>query len=223
MSRRPWFPIAALALLASLAGAEETTPAASPQPTAASEAAPRESIERLHAALLDASTRAAELGFDGRVSRLQPVVESTYDLPFMAEKVLGGHWKRLEEEDQQRWVGSFSRLTVSTYAARFDGSGEFDLTVRGSEPAARETWLVRTQVLPSHEEPVELDYRMRERDGQWLIIDVYLNGTVSELALRRSEYTSLLRRKDFDSLLEAIEQKIVDASEGRTEGLVSSR
>src|SRR5690606_22065381 len=55
---------------------------------------------------------------------------------------------------------------------------------------------------------VALDYRMRAEDGRWRIIDVFMNGTVSELALRRSEYSGLLKRQGFDALLQAIEQKI---------------
>ena len=50
-------------------------------------------------------------------------------------------------------------------------------------------------------------------DGEWKIIDVYLNGTVSELALRRSEYSSLIQREGLDSLIVALNQKITNLSE----------
>jgi phospholipid transport system substrate-binding protein len=52
-----------------------------------------------------------------------------------------------------------------------------------------------------------VDYRLHQRDGAWRIVDVYLNGTVSELALRRSEYSSVVKRDGFDALVRSIEEK----------------
>ncbi|MCH7709728.1 MAG: ABC transporter substrate-binding protein, partial [Myxococcales bacterium] len=56
---------------------------------------------------------------------------------------------------------------------------------------------------------IQLYYRLRNgTDGRWKIIDVYLNGTVSELALRRSEYSSLIKREGFEALLIALNKRI---------------
>jgi phospholipid transport system substrate-binding protein len=55
---------------------------------------------------------------------------------------------------------------------------------------------------------VKLDYRLRAADGDWKIVDVYLNGTVSELALRRSEYSSLIKREGLEALLAALDEHI---------------
>jgi phospholipid transport system substrate-binding protein len=48
---------------------------------------------------------------------------------------------------------------------------------------------------------------MRQVGDRWKIIDVYLDGTVSELALRRSEFSSIVKREDFDALIAAIDEK----------------
>ena len=61
-------------------------------------------------------------------------------------------------------------------------------------------------------EVTQLNYRLRPVSAKWKIIDVYLNGTVSELALRRSEYSSLIQREGLDSLLVALNQKIANLS-----------
>ncbi len=76
------------------------------------------------------------------------------------------------------------------------------------EPARHQTLMVRTRILPEDEDPVELDYRLRNVEGSWRIIDVFMNGTVSELALRRSEYSSVFKREGFESLLSLLEEKI---------------
>jgi phospholipid transport system substrate-binding protein len=68
--------------------------------------------------------------------------------------------------------------------------------------------LVRTKLSDPNGEDVTLDYRMREVGGRWKIIDIYLTGTVSELALRRSEYSSLIKREGFKALLAALDERI---------------
>ncbi len=172
-----------------------------------------EAIERLYVDLLDAMKNAEELGLAGRRERLTPAIDAVYDLSFMSAKVLGRSWKQLPAEDQGRWANLFRRLTISTYAHRFDGFSGERFEVTGQEEAPRETVLVRTQIVRVDGDPVELDYRMRSVDGSWRIIDVYLNGTVSELALRRSEYSGVLKRDGFEALSAAIEEKIADPGE----------
>jgi phospholipid transport system substrate-binding protein len=175
---------------------------------------PTAPVERLHASLEQAMRRADELGFEGRFSLLDPVLAEAYDLDWMAAKSLGRHWKKLSMEQRARWAALFRELTVATYADRFDGfSGErFELL--SVEPSAQDTMLVHTRIVPTDEEPVALDYRVRSRENGFRIIDVYLEGTVSELALRRSDYSSLVKREGFDSLVAAIEEKIGEARAG---------
>jgi phospholipid transport system substrate-binding protein len=187
---------------------------ASPAPDAAAVRAP---VERLYAALLDVMKRAGELGFEGRYRALDPVITASYDVPFMAELILGRQWKTLSPEQQKQWVETFTRLTVSTYADRFDAFSGERFEVGGVEPATQGTSMVRTSLVRSDGDPVKLDYRMRQNAGHWRIIDVYLSGTVSELALRRSEYSALMRRDGFDALLAAVGKKIEAAEAGTSE------
>lgn len=183
---------------------------AAPGPLHAAAAAPAEQpVARLYESLRGVTQQADAIGYEGRAERLAPVIRASYDLPFMSAKVLGRHWRGLSEEEQRRWVDTFSRLTIATYADRFDAAG-VGLEVLGSEPSARETVLVRTHILPPDDEPVAVDYRTQEKDGDWRIVDVYLNGTVSELALRRSEYSEVIQRDGFQSLVETLERRIAD-------------
>jgi phospholipid transport system substrate-binding protein len=192
-----------LALLASIAAASPGRATEAAGATAA-----RATVERLYAALLDVMKRSEELSYDGRYAELDPVIQQVYDLPFMSAKTLGRHWKELSEEDRSRWVATFTRLTVSTYADRFDGYTGQQFEVLSVEPSSHETMMVRTRIVPTDDEPVDLDYRLRDEQGSWRIIDLFMNGTVSELALRRSEYSSVVKRDGFESLVASLEEKI---------------
>lgn len=189
--------IASILLATSASGLSETTP-------------PGRVVESLHSGLLTSMKDAATLGYDGRYAHLQGVLQQTFDLAFMAEKSVGRHWKKLGESEQERWLDAFGRLTTANYAGRFVGySGQYFETL-GEEPAAHETVLVRTRLVIPADDDIVLNYRLRETENGWRIIDVYLNGTVSELALRRSEYASTLKRDGFEVLCTLIDSKLAE-------------
>jgi phospholipid transport system substrate-binding protein len=175
---------------------------------AANVAQAREPIDRLYAVLLECLKNADALGLEGRRAKIEPAVEAGYDLPFMAEKILGRHWRELSDADRARWTDAFARLTVATYAERMTDYTGQSFDVLRIEPSQRGTAVVYTQVVTPKEAPIAINYRMRENGEGWRIIDVYLNGTVSELALRRSEYAAVLQRDGFDKLVTSIDEKI---------------
>jgi len=173
-------------------------------------AAAEETIETFHAGLLDIMKHADELGIEGRIKKLTPLMDKTFDLRFMASKTVGRHWRSLSDDEKSRWVDLFKRFTTTNYAGRFTGfTGEKFVTL-GVEDAPRGTLVVLTKIIVPGDDDVHLNYRMIERDGSWKVIDVFLNGTVSELALRRSEYSSALKRDGFASLVDSVEEKIED-------------
>jgi phospholipid transport system substrate-binding protein len=182
----------------------------SPEPPAADAV---KVVEALHTAVLGVMKEADTLGYQGRCDRLAPVLRDLYDIPFMAQKSVGRYWKTTSEQERQHLLKTFTEFMIANYAGNFDGySGQVFETL-DEEPSTHGTVLVRTRILETDGEATQLNYRLRPVDGEWKIIDVYLNGTVSELALRRSEYSSLIQREGFDSLIVALNRKITDLSQ----------
>ena len=174
---------------------------------------PSDVVETLHTALLGVMKDADKLGYEGRCERLAPVLKDLYDIPFMAQKSVGRYWKNTSEEERQHLLKTFTEFMIANYAGNFDGYSGQSFETLGAEESTHGTMLVRTRLLEPGGEATQLNYRLRPVDGEWKIIDVYLNGTVSELALRRSEYSSLIQREGFDSLIVALNQKITTLSE----------
>jgi len=234
MSRRPpwallgiliWVVSTAPGALAEPAPAETASaevPAATPPapdaPRPASELQASDCVDRLHEALLGVMKNSETLGYQGRYDQLAPALVELFDLAFMAEKSVGRHWKTASPEDRAILVDTFSRYTVANYAGRFSSySGQHFETLQ-EEPSARGTLLVRTRLVdPDGGDVVNLDYRLRSVGGSWRIIDVYLNGIVSELALRRSEYSSMIKREGFQALLVALDERIESLAEAPTD------
>lgn len=198
-------PLLLLALAALLALATSQG-GASPAPAPALDAA-KAPIAAFYAAL-DASMKAGDsLDFEARRRQLAPVVSRVFDLPLMAAKVLGRHWKALPAADQRRWLEAFSALTVKTYAEQFDEDTGLAFEIGVVQAAPGGTALVRTVLKRASDEPVAIDYRLRPVAGGWRVMDIFLNGTVSELALRRSEYGSVIERDGFEKLVTTLQTR----------------
>ena len=182
---------------------------------AAEPSAPVKVIETMHAGMVDVMRTAATTTFEERAAKLEPVIETAYDLDFMGRKSLGKSFDVLSPEDQKRWLELFHTFMVANYAGRFTSFSGQKFETLGEEPAAQDTVLVRTRLVDPGKENVDLAYRMRQQDGAWKVIDVYLKGTVSELALRRSDFTAILDREGFPALIANLDGKIADLRAGK--------
>lgn len=168
-------------------------------------------VEELHANLLAVMREANTLGFEGRRERLDPVLRERFNFAFMARKSVGRYWSELDAEQRAELVASLSDLAIATYAARFSGFDGERFETLARQDASHDTVLVKTRILPGSGDEVPLDYRLQQdRNGKWRIIDVFLNGTVSELALRRAEYSSVIKRDGFPALLVALGERTTE-------------
>ncbi|MED5263320.1 MAG: ABC transporter substrate-binding protein [Myxococcota bacterium] len=169
-------------------------------------------VEDLHGSMLETMKNADELGYSGRYDKLSEALMVSFDLTFMAQKAVGRNWKKFTPQEQEHWQSSFENVTAANYAGRFTGYTGQRFETLGTEPSSHDTIIVRTRLLNPDGDDVDLNYRLRETPEGWRIIDVYLNGTVSELALRRSEYSSLIKRDGFQSLVESVDKRVADLS-----------
>ena len=169
---------------------------------------PQTIIAGFNASLLQAMQNAETLGFRGRWQTLARPLTEVFHLPVMARIVVGTRWRKLNPDQQNRLVDSFSRLTSATYASRFDGWSGEKFEIRGMDNVRDRTVLVKTAIIRPNDDPVEINYLMRRFEAGWRVIDVFLKQSYSELATKRSEYSSVLRRQGFDALIGQIEEKI---------------
>jgi phospholipid transport system substrate-binding protein len=173
---------------------------------------PRAVVETFYGTLLQVMKQASTLGFEGRYKTLQPAIEGAFNLPLMVRLAIGPQWNSMAPEHQKRLHEAFRRVTIATYASRFDGyEGEY-FEVKGEKPgAAGGGTMVETRLVPQNKaDIVDLNYLVRQDEGRWQIIDVFLSGTISELATRRAEFTSVLRRDGAEGLTVMLERKVAE-------------
>jgi phospholipid transport system substrate-binding protein len=158
-------------------------------------------VEKLEAGFLEIMKEAGALGYEGRYEVIGPVVQESFDIPFMARAVVGRAWRELSEEDKRRWIAAFEDFLISTFAHRFDGHSGQTFEVLGRKAASQNTVVVMTKLTRPKDDDVRLDYRMRERPDGWKIVDIYSNGKVSEVATRHAEAASLLKEGGIERLI----------------------
>ena len=172
----------------------------------------KSTVDSFDAALLDVMKNAEKLGYKGRFDKFVSVIEKTYDLPLMTRISVGPQWASLTPDQQTKVIEAFKQLSIATYASRFDGYGGEQFQITGESPANGGDDIVDTKLVRPNDEPVELNYRLRKNGDDWKIIDVYLSGTISQLANYRSEFAATLRSGGADALVTLINQKV--AAEG---------
>lgn len=171
-------------------------------------ATPEQLVEQFHVSLLGVMKDAKRLGYRGRLTALTPEVARAFHLPVMTRIVAGQHWKKFTKPQKQALVTAFSRMTTATYAHRFNGyGGEKFRTVRAIS-GRKKSVMIKTELVKSDGSAVKLDYLLKQYRKGWRVIDIYLDGSFSELATRRSEYSSVLRRKGLDALIVQIDKKV---------------
>src|SRR6266436_8734973 len=163
-------------------------------------------VQGFYDALLITMKNGRTLGQSGRFAQLEPVIRSTFDIPSMARLSGGPSWPTLTEAQRQQVTESLGRYISAIYADRFDSYSGQELQVNGEQPAAAGV-MVRTQIVKVNGEPVNVDYMMRRSGDSWLIADIYLDGAISELATRRSEFSAILKSQGIDGLIAALDRK----------------
>ncbi len=177
-------------------------------PAAGAETAAQGVIDRFHRSLIGVMSRAGEIGYLGRFQALSPEISRTFHIPVMARIVAGRHWKTFSNDQKSALVKAFGRMTTATYAIRFNGYSGERFRILGEAPLRRQSVIVKSEIVKSDGEAIAINYVMRKFERGWRVIDVQLKGAYSELATRRSEYTSFIRRNGLAALLSEIDRKI---------------
>lgn len=166
-----------------------------------------DSVEDFHNTLLEVMRNGHELGYQGRYDKLKPVIEAKFDLPLIAQVILGRHWQELNEQQQQQFIDVFKELTIATYANRFSSYDGEVFKYQGTESLNKKRLLVQTHLSKADGETVSLEYLMHQRNGNWHIMSVVAQG-VNDLSLKRAEYTSIFKTKGLDGLITELRKKI---------------
>ena len=165
-----------------------------------------EIVVNLHEVLLTAMKSEKSLGHAGRIDIIRNVVSESFNFPLISKVVLGEKWKALSHEDKQEFVSVMRSLSISTYAHHFSNySGQKFVIV---ERKSRNNSLsLSASLLSDNGDRTSLKYLLRKNTEGWLIVNVISEG-VSDLALKKAEYSYIMEKDGIKSLLRQLTTKI---------------
>lgn len=175
--------------------------------------APQAPVARLDQALLTVMKAGRHTTFMQRYRLLKPVIERTFDLSTILAESVGPGWATLPAGEKAKLATAFRRYTVSTYVANFNSYNGQAFRI---EPAVRQVFsgedVVATRLLRQHKPPVKLSYVVRHGPQGWQVVDVLTDGTISRVAVQRSDFGQLLRNGGVPALTVALDRKVSDLS-----------
>ena len=144
-------------------------------------------VQTLSDALLKSMRAGTTISMAERYKQLEPVIEQVFAMPLVTRLAVGPEWASFPPDQQKALIAAYTRFTVANYAHNFHDFDGQKFEIDDNVLSRGDDKVVRTRVIPAHDVPVSLLYRMHQVDGTWRVIDVISDG-VSQLALRRSDF-----------------------------------
>jgi len=173
---------------------------------------PAEPIRGLDEALMTAMKTGAK-PFPARYAALAPAVDHAFDLPQILKTVVGLRWSAIPADQQAKLLATFRAYTISSYASNFNSDSGDVINVLPETRSIGADRVVETQIVPKAGDPIRLDYVMRQGSGGWQAIDVLEQATISQTAVQRSDFRSLVAG-GADKLIASLQAKVDTLSGG---------
>jgi phospholipid transport system substrate-binding protein len=146
--------------------------------------------------------------------RLHALVDSMivphFDFPRMAQWVLGRHWREVDAQSKSRFIQEFKNLLVRTYAtALLEYSHQNIVYHPGTPDANAKSVIVRTELEQPGTAPVPIVYRMHEKDGDWKVFDVAVDG-VSLITTYRASFAEEIKKGGIGGLIDNLASRNAD-------------
>ncbi len=196
-------PIRRSFLVFVLAAVLGTPPAAAQSPAA-------ERVATFQATLLSVMKQAALLGVEGRFEILAPAIADSFNIPLMAEVATGGSWKQAAPDRRRRMAEVFLRMNAATVATLFDGYSGETFRLVGEHEGPNGIVLVETRLESPDGGGHEITYAAKRFGDEWRLVDVIVDGGISELSVRRSEYQNTLETGGLPALIGLLDAKATE-------------
>jgi phospholipid transport system substrate-binding protein len=172
-------------------------------------------IQKLVDGLLRIMKEGNATRFAHRFDMIAPVIEDAFDLETILREAVGPTWSTLPPDQQQMLFQAFRRYTVASYVNNFDNySGQHFEVQPTPRPVGNGEMIVKTEIVSVSGTRHELDYVMRQSSSGWHAVDVLADGSVSQVAVERSDFRRLLNRGGAQALAESLTRKSDDLSDG---------
>ena len=130
---------------------------------------------------------------DQKKSSFRGLLNDSFDLDTIGRFVLGRYWKTSSEAQRQEYLQLFRRMVVDVYAKRFGDYKGQNFETRGYRADGDKDTIVSSYIMPGEGPEVQVDWRVRYKNGRYQIVDVIVEG-VSMSVTQRSDFAAVIQR-----------------------------
>jgi phospholipid transport system substrate-binding protein len=177
-------------------------------------ASPTAPILALNTALVAAMKAGDSVPFAKRYQMLAPAIDQGFDLPRIIAVSVGSYWSGLPDAQRQKLQQVFRSFIIADYIANFHSYAGEVATVAPITRAVGAEQVVTSTITKPSGDAVRIDYVMGQTNGRWQVQDILLDGTISRVAVQRSDFSALLAQGNAMPLIASLEQKVSTLSGG---------
>jgi phospholipid transport system substrate-binding protein len=146
------------------------------------------------------------LSSDAKRQQIEDVVYSRVDFVILSKLVLARNWSKLSAAQQDEFMQEFRKHLSVTYGRNVDSYKNEKVSIVGGHPDPNGDYTVQSKILRGGPDDIAVDYRLRQRDGNWLIIDIVVEG-VSLVSNFRSQFQEIISNGGPEKLLRLLHDK----------------
>jgi len=151
--------------------------------------------------------------FQQRYEALAPVVDAAFNLQQILQTTIGLKWATIPPDKQKALLAAFRAFTIASYVSNFDSDSGTTFRILPETRAVGADKVVETEIVPKDGDRTRMDYVMRQSAAGWRAIDELEEGTISQAAVQRSDFRSLLADGP-DKLIDSLTAKVSKMSGG---------
>ena len=160
-----------------------------------------ETVEEVLAVLRDKTVPTED-----RIRSIEQIVYGRFDLYVMSRLVLARSWKRFSEEQKAEYVEEFKKYLTNSYGSRIERYDQQRVEIVGERGEPRGDVVIQTKIVGGEFEGALVDYRLRNQNGEWRVIDIVIEG-ISMVSNYRDQFKSIVSSGGPELLLEKLKEK----------------
>jgi len=146
------------------------------------------------------------LSVDQKRHKVEEIVYAQVDFETLSRLVLARNWSQLSEAQQKQFMEEFRQNLSATYGRNVESYKNEKVRIIEDHAEPRGDWTVRTRIVRNGSDDINVDYRLRQINGTWKIIDIIIEN-VSLVANFRSQFQEIMSNGGPTRLLQVLHEK----------------
>ena len=154
-------------------------------------------INELHKSLIKISSKTIN---SDNLALIDDVIKNSYDLEKMGKMIIGVDWKQMDTNTQKEFTNVFKRFISVNYLRRFNKINDLSFEHQTVTDIEDKFKLARV-ILTADNEKIKIDYLLGFKNEKWKIFDVLIDGSISEVATKKSDFKKIIKEEGVSGLV----------------------